>query len=91
MLSHGLLVPEQSADRSHGLCTVGKMGVTSTVGVGLSSIAGTGLSVAIWTSGLPILTCLVGAQSKNQVGLGLVVGLTDPIGTMPMKLSTSVA
>ena len=35
MLPHGLFIPERSADRSRGLCTVGREGVTSTVGAGL--------------------------------------------------------
>jgi hypothetical protein len=47
-------MPEQSADRSCGLCTVDKTDVMSTVGVGLTDVS----------------TCVVGVQLSNKMGAG---------------------
>ena len=52
---------------------------------------GVGLSVVTWTGGLPILAHLAGVQSKDKVGMGLVVGSANMTGVMPMDWSTSVA
>ena len=60
-------------------------------GAGFSSLSGMGLSVVTWTGGLPILARLASAQSKDKMGMGLVVGSANTTGAMPTDWSTSIA
>jgi hypothetical protein len=63
MLPHGLAVPERSADRSLGPCTVGRVGVTGVAGVESIRVIGV---VSASTSGV-VLTIVAGVGSPNAL------------------------